>query len=335
MREKSIIKALVLLPFTLALILPNSASGAPATSEVTKVNIVSFLPLTSVATQRIGWLADRVTKQSNGQIAMKFVGGPEVIAPPNQAEAVRTGSMDACYIPPGFVESYVPEAFAMTLTQITPWEERKNGFIDYLQKKFKEKMGVYFLGRSEYAMPQSILPTKKISWPKELKGFRIVSTNVEQNPFLTALGATPVMVSTAEIYTAMERKMAEGIVVPLPFARDSSIYEVVKFFIEPGVWSGATIVLINQKKWDSIPKNLQLMVVEIWAQIEHELTDQNIKRCQEARQKFIDSGATAIKFSPEDEKWFVDLSQSSMWQHSRNKVSAADYEKLREYLSKK
>ena len=94
-----------------------------------------------------------VNKKGEGEISIKFIGGPEAIPSFDQFEAVRTAVVDICRLKGSYIKPVVPEQYALLLSRRTPWEERQVGFYDLMVKLLKEKANIMYLGRINYGMP--------------------------------------------------------------------------------------------------------------------------------------------------------------------------------------
>ena len=78
---------------------------------------------------------DSVTKQSDGALTIKFLGGPEVIPGTNQAQAVLSGVADMSL---HNMEQLVPEASVWNLSRLSEAEEKSGGFWDFMQALYKK-----------------------------------------------------------------------------------------------------------------------------------------------------------------------------------------------------
>ncbi len=83
-------------------------------------------------------------------------------------------------------------------------------------------------------------------------------------PWLAALGATSVQASYNDVYTSMDTGVIDGYSMPANVVTAFKIYEVGKYFTKCGL-AGADvcgILNINISKWESLPKEVQDIMVE-------------------------------------------------------------------------
>ncbi len=105
--------------------------------------------------------------------------------------------------------------------------------------------------------------TKPIREPADLAGFKI---RVPISPLWTsmfqAFGASPISINFSEVYSALQTKIAEGQENPLSLIAIAKLYEVQKYVsMTSHMWDGFWM-LANQQSFESMPKNLQDIVVE-------------------------------------------------------------------------
>ena len=107
-------------------------------------------------------------------------------------------------------------------------------FTDPLMKPFKDKveaelgvklLAVMYLGRRQVNLNSD----KEIKTPADMAGFKLRMPPSDSWQFLgKALGANPVPVHFAELYTALQTGAVDGQDNPLPTVMDAKFYEVTK-----------------------------------------------------------------------------------------------------------
>lgn len=70
------------------------------------------------------------------------------------------------------------------------------------------------------------------------------------------LGATAMLLGIVDYNTAMERRTVDGLCTSIYVAL-GTISGVTKYVVKPGVWRSSVVLVMNPKKWSSIPGNLQ------------------------------------------------------------------------------
>lgn len=327
MRMKKVLPLFGVVLLALMLVPAPSHSAKPIT-----LKIVGFIPAFVPNIAPAGWFAKRVTERSNGELIVKFLGGPEIISEPEQGEAVRTGVIDIAVLPPPYYWPLVPAAYATMLSDYKPWEERKVGAYELLVKHH-EKSNLRYLGDLGYSAPFYLFTTKQYKTPHELAKELIITNAITR--FVEALGAVPVSVpGEPETFTAMERGLANGFEgVPTTVAA-FGLGEVAKYVIDHGVYHGRMNTIMNLDKWNRLPKHLQELIVKVMVEIEPEAADYIDELTAKDWQTILDAGTKKYKFSPADAKWYVDLAYESYWTLVKDNVSPSEYEELRKTFRK-
>lgn len=123
--------------------------------------------------------------------------------------------------------------------------------------------GLHFFastGTSTYAF---LFKNKKPMLFKEMAGIKVRNPGGYQGESLKALGMTPVGLTPTEIYDAFSKNTVEAIY----WMRDSmvayKVYELGKYVLnfDANVFS-TVVLLMNEKTWNSLPKNLQAICTE-------------------------------------------------------------------------
>ena len=106
--------------------------------------------------------------------------------------------------------------------------------------------------------------TRQIKTPEDLVGFKI---RVPPSPLWTsmfkAFEASPLTINFAEVYSALQTKIAEGQENPLAIISTAKLYEVQKYLARTNhMWDGYW-QLANGKMWKSLPPDVQAAISRI------------------------------------------------------------------------
>ena len=275
---------------------------------------------------------ERVAKEYPGQLKIQYAGGPEVIPNQEQVEAARMGVVDMVFTTDGYYVSAVPEVNALSVSMLNGWEERAKGVNALLDKIHQEKVNCVYLGRLGHNLPFTIYLTKPVKGLDDLKGLKIRCSPTLVG-FLKKIGANPVVIPPPEVYTALERGVVDGFAWPAGLIRDWGWEKVVKCVVEPGVYNGANVVVINKNKWDEIPGSLQKLLTQAEddaARFAKQRALNLIKNEEEALKKM---GVQYVQLPPAQAKELTDAAYSSLWDVIIQK-SPVNGPKLKEMVSK-
>jgi TRAP-type C4-dicarboxylate transport system substrate-binding protein len=242
---------------------------------------------------------DKVKQLSNGRINLKYVGGPEAVPPFELIEAVRTGVVDIATNAGSYFSSVIREGDAMKLSELTPWEERENGAYDKL-RSILAAHGVHYLGRYHTPGVEFNFYTKnRISSTADFKGARLRISPLYRSLAL-ALGIVPVTMPHAEIYTALERGVVDGLGAGNIGIYEQGHHKLVRYIVEPGFYGNDQCIIMNLNKWNALPKDVQEILTEAAKQTERETYERVKQQAAEERKKLLDAGLQVVKLSDAD-----------------------------------
>lgn len=232
--------------------------AATAASAEVRLNAVSFAPRAAEITGGIAHFIERINEEFAGELQITWRGGPEVIPPFEQGNAVRAGAIDMAFVSPSFYEGLVPSAAAPNLSLKSFVEMRDSGYFERMAE-IHRGYGLELLGEVPATDVQFyIFLGKEVSGPADLEGMRIrVFPTVL--PFVRTLGAEPIVMPQEEIFTAMERGLVDG------FVRGSvgwaaQFEGVVTHYISPSFYRAGFPILVNPRAWARLDADLQARV---------------------------------------------------------------------------
>jgi tripartite ATP-independent transporter DctP family solute receptor len=147
-----------------------------------------------------------------------------------------------------------------------------------LKEEFEKKSGVKVLywmdfGSSAFA---SKTPLRTM---EDFKGKRIRGVGEAVLKGIQALGASPVFLGGGEVYLALQRGTIDAANSGMSSFWERKYYEVTKYISAPDFTLGMFVVLINKKKWDSLPADVQKDMLDAaeeakqWGRVESEKAD--------------------------------------------------------------
>jgi len=210
---------------------------------------------------------DRVNAMSGGRLRVDYLVGGAVVKPFEVTDAVSKGVLDAGHTVPvyWYGKSKVASLFGsgpingMDAFQTLSWIYRGGGLALY--QELLDKLGLNYVGF--FAMP---MPTQPLGWfkkpitnAKQLKGLKYRTVGLAADLF-QQMGAKVTQLPGGEIVPALER----GVIDAFEFNNPTSdsrfgAQDVIKNY-EMGSFHQAMEffeLIINKKKWDSMPKDLQ------------------------------------------------------------------------------
>lgn len=288
-------------------------------------------------TQQFLTFIEMIQKEANqkypGQLVIDYKGAGEVIPPLQQVEALRSGMVDMILTAASYYTSIMPEMDIMSLTQLKPWEERKAGVNDYLEKLHNKQANAHYLARLGTGDLFHIFLSKPIQKIDDFKGLKI-RVSPTHIPFLKSLGAEPVVTPPAEIYTAMERSVVVGYVQPLASIRTMGLVPVTKYLLKPGFYQPIVLVLVNLDFWKKMPDNLKTLLTENLKKAEYMAMENIEKKIKVEMEEFAKAGINIIQLPPADAARFSKLADDTLMEVVLKK-SPEEGKRLKELITKK
>ena len=160
--------------------------------------------------------------------------------------------------------------------------------------------------------PYDLITTFPVRTLDDLKGKKL-GHGGPMLPWLAALGATSVQASYNDVYTSMDTGVIDGYSMPANVVTAFKIYEVAKYFTKCGL-AGANvcgILNINMSKWESLPKEVQDIMVEVGNEFSWDLYKRNVAALGKATE-IMEKNGVSIYDLPENERarWAKVLSEA-------------------------
>jgi TRAP-type C4-dicarboxylate transport system substrate-binding protein len=282
--------------------------ASPALAQDT-ISATHVFPASLIYSRSFLEYVKKANEAGKGVFTIQVRGGPEAIGMMEQPGAVRSGVVDMVYSACAFYAAVVPECDAVSASSIDGPTARKNGGTELLNQIHQKRMGVYLLGWVDSGIRFSLWSTKE---PKldstghlDIKGFK-VRGNPIYNAFLTNyLGAQVINLNSPELYTALERGTVELTAWTQIGTMDLNWDRFLKYRVLPDFFSTDLVILVNQKKWQSLsPKTREILQRTA---IEHETSSlQDLQALWKKEEAELQKrGLKTISQSPDASKRFV------------------------------
>jgi TRAP-type C4-dicarboxylate transport system substrate-binding protein len=303
-------------------------------AEAVHLKAVCFLPSSHPLAAVIPMYIEKVKEQTKGEVAIEFLGGPEIMAGPEQVKALQRGKMIQMVITVvSQYEALVPEAATTNLSKLLPWEERQRGYYNLLVESHK-KADLMYLGRWIHG-PFYLWTKKPVSKLEDLKGLRM-RTGALYDRFMKQLGIVPVSIAPADVYVALERGMADGFGWPILGARKDGWTAKVKYLIGHPFYNQNGTILMNRENWDKMKPVQQQAIQEATAAFERVMVEYSQKEIEKEMKILKEQeGVKVIEFAPAEAEKYVNTAYEALAEALAPKIPADVMKKLREASDKK
>jgi TRAP-type transport system periplasmic protein len=238
---------------------------ASAQSAEVKLKAASFLPTRIIYAKYFGDWVKNVNQVCKGKVKISIV-GPAAIKSLEQWNAVKTGVVDMHYGPPNYYKGAMPEGAVTDLASNETAERRTNGAWDLLNEQHKKKLNVVYMTQIIDGL-KFFLYTAKPAKGGRFDGFRLRSVPI-YDLFFKSMGANPVRMGAPSVYTALERKVVDGMGWPLWGVNGFGWHKFLKYRYEPGFLTAGVNILTNLDKWKSMTNDQRdcLMERTVWVE---------------------------------------------------------------------
>jgi len=303
------------------------------------INAVSCWPITHVGNDYYKELIKRINEKFKGEVEIKLLGGPEVVAVFDQLKAAGTGTVDMIHGDPNYWAGIVPEGGMLTMAKHNFEVKiiRESGVLDLINQAYLERGKVLFIGGTWIGMPFYIMTNKPVSKLDDIRGLKLRSIGGVADVVLGELGVSVVKIASAETYEGLQRGIVDGALRNTISLVEFKEYEVMKYILFPPIASPFGGVFISAEKWNSIPANLQSLIKQVAIATEADsnryYNDMDKARLKEATEKH---GMKIINLSEKDTQRLNDVrsgASAKEWIVKRSpKFGAPIYEKVLPYI---
>ena len=309
MRRIGAITASLLLA-TVMLCPPVSSAEGPIT-----INYVTFVARNHPIAVVLGQDLQEIENRSGGKLKFNYRGGPESVKIFTQAKAVKDGAVDMCITSPDFFGGLVKGVGVLTLSKTPVYKHRETGLYDYLDGVY-QKAGLKYLILLPMDPDSSFhfVSKKPIAKPSDFKGLSLAGTGIF-DAIGPALGMTPVAMAMPEQYSALERGLIDVGRGGINSIAGLKLYEVAKYLINPGFGTLPANLFMNLEKWNSIPKELQDLIVNTLYELAPKSAAKHAKMDDELYQKMLNAGIQVVEFKGAEKDWFLKAVEDAIYEH--------------------
>ena len=240
-----------------------SCATVSAADQVTKVSFSIWQSPDHYMVKGIQRWASEISKRTNGKVEFVFYYGGTLTKGPQAYEGIVKGISDAAAASSGWNPGRFP------LTRITDiplgWtSSRQASLVTWeFYKKFKPKewdeTHLLFLYTDAIGNLHTKKPVRSID---DLKGVQVRGTGNDV-PLIKAMGGTPVGTPWSEVYLALQRGVAEGLISNYASYRAAKLAEVTRYTTDLNVRSVGFWVAMNKKKWEGLSPDVQKVINEV------------------------------------------------------------------------
>ena len=250
---------------TIALTCALTFLALPASAQTIELKLSHWGPPTHVNQKVFLPWAEMVEKKSGGKLKVTVFAGGVLGKPADHWDMAQNGVVDITWGTHNYTAGRFPLTSAMDLPfLINSAKGGSRALQEYYARhlvKEHDKVKVLWL---QCPAPFHLHMTKKAALvPDDLAGTRIRTGGGQLSEIVKALGAVPVALSVPETYSALERGVVDGTILPYEAAKAFKLAEVTKHVVDVRIFTASQFTVMNLDKYNSLPADLKKVIDEL------------------------------------------------------------------------
>ncbi len=287
-------------------------SMSAVSAEATDLRMLTSYNMNAAYTKNVAQrYIDMVGKASDGEIDIGL-SGPDVVPPFEQLQPVAAGVFDLLYTHAAYHTDTTGVGAAMDAVSVDPAKTRSSGLWDLIDEHYNslglKLIAIPPLGSSGF---QYVLK-EPIDGTPGLKGRRVRGSPTYTN-VTKGLGGVPVLMSSGEVYSALDRGVIDGAAWGLNGVKELGWQEVAGYFSKPTFGQTYTFILMNLDKFNALDPAEQTVLLEQGKALEETNAALLDKLAVEEWAALKQAGMQETQFAPEDAERLDSLVNEGIW----------------------
>jgi TRAP-type C4-dicarboxylate transport system substrate-binding protein len=266
MKSKVMKKGVLVLFLGLAIVLSPKVGNidiAKAESQIKPIELTlnTMLPARSwAAVKEWGPWAKKIEELCGGRVKITIYWGDTLTSASDAYDSAVKGIADMAWGTHAYSPGRFPMSSVFTLPGLAQSMVAGQHIIYDLYQKFPqieaEHKGVKVLwlaGLREYSVFTADKPVRRL---EDFKGLRLRASGDTAAP-TKVWGAAPISMPITECYTALQRNVIDGTIADWTVVVAFKIDEVTKYATFAPLSANTLFLVMNEKKWNSLPKDIQ------------------------------------------------------------------------------
>jgi TRAP-type C4-dicarboxylate transport system substrate-binding protein len=280
---------------------------APAAAQPKPIvwNLPHVAAPTYYHTVNLNAFAAKVKEKSGGRMEIRVHPASSLYPQQEILPSLLDGRSEIGPVLSGYLTDVLLELGVLELPFMTSSLEEHRQAQQKLKPFFAEQLGKKGLMMlAAYAWPsQQVFSHQPIRTIADWKGKKIRVYGADTSNITRSLSGVPVNIAFGELYTALEKKTVDGAITSATNAEPMKFFEVSKV-INYWFLAGASSewLVVNQKAWDGLPKDLQQVVLDSLKEVRFEDKEWEDAKAFEDRalKRFPEIGMTVVNPSKEE-----------------------------------
>ncbi|MCD7927526.1 MAG: TRAP transporter substrate-binding protein [Oscillospiraceae bacterium] len=285
----------------------NSSGGSSGSDDtVYRLSLTFHDSTQAIKTQFVQAWADEVYEATDGRVEITVYAGGTLASSTDALDAVKQRTADIAVCFTSFFPGQFPltEVVSLPMTGLTNAVQATNVLWDLWESNtaLQDELSDYKV-LMLYTNPNNIICTNTpVYTADDMAGLKLRVTSGTPSDMSQAWGATPMTISSSEIYQSMEKDVIQGYLIDYTGVNAWSLYEVTDYYTEMPFYVAPWVILMNMDSWNELPEDLQEIINGLSdRQRSLDFAEVNEQEADETREMAVSEyGATIIE--PTDEQ---------------------------------
>ncbi len=286
------------------------AWSAPAQSQAINLKLANTQPPNAPLGQAISRWAAEVEKRTNNAVKVQIFWSSQLGSSTDQIEQTMLGSIDIDIDDIVFYGRYSPRAKVVDVPYLFRDAQHlqkfmKSDLFNPVRKAVEDRGG--FILNTEYnwfrGPYRTLLSSRPVLKPDDLAGLklRMYESEIARKAW-EYLGAKTVVITWAEVYLALKQGVVDAVTSPVELIWPMKFTEAVENVTRTNEFPQNIVTLINKKRFDSLPPNVQKTMIEVTNEVGGWYTDL-VNKSAAADLEKIKTEHHAKYFEPDLKPW--------------------------------
>ncbi len=214
------------------------------------------MPPTHFLSKAMDLYAEKVAEYSGGKETVQVFHSGQLYQDTTVVEAVQDGLVELALLPANKWAGMLPAIDIFEMPFVFKDQNALHRFLDeggaaLLDDEFK-KLNVKVMFWADYGDVHIFNNKRALLAPEDFKGVKIRTFGKASTQAIEALGGSPTMISSAEMYMALQRGTVDGAVTGVPAAVSRKVYEVQKHMTVAGLSAVEFVLQANLDWWNNL-----------------------------------------------------------------------------------
>ncbi|MDD2247619.1 MAG: DctP family TRAP transporter solute-binding subunit [Aminobacterium sp.] len=272
------------------------------------------LPPSHFISKGMDFFAEKVSEYSNGEMKVEVFHSAQLFKDTEIVEAIQEGLVELALVPVNKWSGMVPAADIFEMPFVfkdlsSPKKFIEAGAGEILDNEFQAK-GAKVVFWVDYGLVQFYNNKRPLAKPADFDGLKIRTFSKGTADTVKALGGIPAVMSSSEMYMALQRGTVDGATTGMPAAVSRKIYEVQKYMTLANYTTAQFFVQGNFEWWDSLSDKEKEVLLKAGADAAESIRGSIADSEDKAYNVIKDGGVEIYALNDEERAAFVKATES-------------------------